>query len=605
MPRHSKPGQPRRGRDSDRRLAVQYEVSRVLATSEQLDTAAPELLRTVCAGLDWDLGQLWLVDRAGDRLSFLAAWHAPTIDEAAAAGLRHGGEFARGVGLPGQVWASCRPAWVSDLHRAGALPRLREAARAGIRSAFAFPVTTDNEVLGVLEFMSREPREADDDLLRGVVALGNQIGQFIERRMTERRLNAREALHRAVVETALDAIVAMDADGRITEFNPAAERIFGYARAEAIGRNMAELIIPPRFRAGHKEGLARYLATGEKRILGRRVELPAMRADGTEFPVELAITVVPGQSRAAFVGYMRDITDRRRAEEERTRLLASEREARGQAEAASRAKSEFLAVMSHELRTPLNAIGGYAELIELGVRGPVSDAQREDLARLRRSQKQLLAMINDVLNFAKVDAGQVNYEITEVSAGDVLADAESIVAPLVRERNLRYVNRAAGRRHVVRADRDKLQQIFVNLLTNAVKYTEPGGSITVDCSAEGGVVMIRVHDTGIGIAANRLPLIFEPFVQVNRRSSRPLEGIGLGLAISRDLARGMRGDLTVASAVGKGSTFTLTLPEAVRAEATAHRTVRRAHDASSQEPPRSHEAARAARSADTGGSRME
>jgi PAS domain S-box-containing protein len=568
MARDSKSGSARRRRDSDRRLAVQYEVSRVLATSEQLGDAAPELLRAVCEGLGWDLGQFWLLDRAGDRLRFLASWRSPAIDERAAAGLRHGGEFTRGLGLPGRVWASCRPAWISNLESDGTFPRLREALNAGIRSAFAFPVATDNEVCGVLEFMSRQPREPDEDLLRGVAALGNQIGQFIERRTTERRLNEREALHRAVVETALDAIVGMDADGRITEFNPAAERIFGYTRAEVIGRNMGELVIPPRYREAHREGLKRYLARGEPRILGRRIELPAIRADGTEFPVELAITVVPGQSRPAFVGYMRDITDRKRAEEERARLLASEREARGQAEAASRAKSEFLALMSHELRTPLNAIGGYAELIELGVRGPVTPEQREDLARLRRSQRQLLAMINDVLNFAKIDAGQVSYVMADVSAADVIADVESIVTPLVRARNLRYVNRAAGRRHVVRADRDKLQQILLNLLTNAVKYTEPGGSITVDCTADGGVVQIRVHDTGIGIPPDRVPVIFDPFVQVNRRFSRPLEGVGLGLAISRDLARGMNGDLTAVSTLGKGSTFTLALPGAASAQQT-------------------------------------
>ena len=596
MARDSKSGSAGRRRDSDRRLAVQYEVSHVLAGSERLDDAAPKILRAVCEGLGWDVAQFWVVDPARPRLCFVAAWRAQTIEEAAAAALRHGGEFARGEGLPGRVWASCRPAWIVDLARDPYFRRLREASSAGLRSAFAFPVTTDNHVRGVLEFMSREAREPDDDLLRAVASLGSQIGQFMERRTTERRLNEREALHRAVVETALDAIVGMDADGRITEFNPAAERIFGYTRAQAIGRDMGELIIPERYVVAHRQGLRRYLTTGEAHILGQRVELPAMRADGTEFPAELAITVVPGQTRPAFVGFMRDITERKRAEEERARLLTSERQARGQAEAASRAKSEFLATMSHELRTPLNAIGGYAELLELGVRGPITPEQREDLARLRRSQQHLLAMINDVLNFAKIDAGQVSYDITEVSAADVLADVEAIVTPLIRDRELRYVNRAAGRRHAMWADRDKLLQILVNLLTNAVKYTEAGGSITVDCHVEGAAVLIRVHDTGIGIPADRLPLIFEPFVQLNRRLSRPLEGVGLGLAISRDLARGMKGELTVTSTVGEGSTFTLTLPrvEEKRSAGSGRRS------AGSGRAP---EAARAARSGEAGGSR--
>jgi PAS domain S-box-containing protein len=370
----------------------------------------------------------------------------------------------------------------------------------------------------------------------------------------------RDAALEAILETALDAIVGMDADGRITEFNPAAERIFGVARAQAIGRHMRDLIIPARLRAAHQEGLRRYLETGEARILGKRVELPALRADGKELVVELAITVVPGGPRPAFIGFMRDITESKNAEAERTRLLASERAARAQAEVANRAKAEFLAVMSHELRTPLNAIGGYAELIELGVRGPVTAEQREDLARVRRSQQHLLAMINDVLHFAKIDAGQLQYNIAEVRAADILADLETIVGPLIRERNLRYVNRADGQRYAVRADRDKLLQILVNLLTNAIKYTQPGGSITIECDAEDGAVSIRVRDTGVGIPADRLSQIFEPFVQVNRGLHQPLEGLGLGLAISRDLARGMNGDITVVSGVGKGSTFTLTLP---------------------------------------------
>ena len=587
-------------RDSDRRLAVQYDVSRVLASTERLEDAAPQLLRVVCEGLDWDVGQFWVVDQTLDALCFLAAWRGPAVDERAAAGLRQTGEFARGVGLPGKVWESCQPAWIVDLGGDATYPRRREAAEAGVRSAFAFPVKTGSAVRGVIEFMSRQQREPDDDLLRAVVALGHQVGQFMERRSTERRLNEREAFHRAIVETALDAVVGMDADGRITEFNPAAERIFGFSRAEAIGRNMGELIIPERHRAPHLEGLQRYLETGEARILGQRVELPALRADGTEFPVELAITVVPGDRRPAFIGYMRDITDQKRAEEERTRLLASEREARGQAEAASRAKSEFLAVISHELRTPLNAIGGYAELLELGVRGPITQEQRDDLARLRRSQQHLLAMINDVLNFAKIDAGHVKYEIGDVDAADVLADVEAIVTPLVRDRELRYVNRVAGRRHSLRGDREKVMQILVNLLTNAIKYTEPGGSITVDCEAADGTVSINVRDTGTGIPADRLPLIFEPFVQVDRRFSRPVEGLGLGLAISRDLARGMGGDLTVVSAVGTGSTFTLTLPQVEETRATTGRGDRGRADKRAPGTARAAQAADAARSRDVG-----
>jgi signal transduction histidine kinase len=236
-------------------------------------------------------------------------------------------------------------------------------------------------------------------------------------------------------------------------------------------------------------------------------------------------------------------------------------EARVAAEAANRAKSEFLAVMSHELRTPLNAIGGYAELIELGVRGPVTPEQRADLARLQKSQRHLLGLINGVLNYSRVEAGAVQYAVREVPLGEVLAACEGMVAPQMRARRLTFAFGGCDPALTVRADEEKLQQIVLNLLTNAGKFTEPEGQVTLECAAAGiDTVAIRVTDSGHGIAPEQQARIFEPFVQVDARLVRMQEGVGLGLAISRDLARGMGGDLTVESRLGAGSTFTLLLP---------------------------------------------
>jgi PAS domain S-box-containing protein len=249
--------------------------------------------------------------------------------------------------------------------------------------------------------------------------------------------------------------------------------------------------------------------------------------------------------------------------------VATEREARAAAEraqeaaeAASRAKGEFLAVMSHELRTPLNAIGGYAELIELGIRGPVTDAQRADLARIQQSQRHLLGLINQVLNYTRVDAGAVRYDVADVPVADALGAAEALVLPQARARGLTLVLGDCQPGLVARADREKLQQVLLNLLSNAVKFTEPGGAVRVTCAERDGCVAISVADTGVGIAADKLSSIFEPFVQVDQRLTRPHEGVGLGLAISRELARGMGGDLTTESTPGVGSTFILTLPRA-------------------------------------------
>jgi signal transduction histidine kinase len=210
----------------------------------------------------------------------------------------------------------------------------------------------------------------------------------------------------------------------------------------------------------------------------------------------------------------------------------------------------------------LNAIAGYAELLAMGIRGPVTDQQREDLRRIQRSQRHLLSLINDVLNFAKLEAGHVELDLTEVPVQEALASVEALVAPQLRAKGLRYEHSACDPVLVARADPEKLRQILLNLLSNAIKFTRGGGQITVGCEAEGGHLLVTVRDTGRGIPADKLGAIFEPFVQVDRGLTSTQEGTGLGLAISRDLARAMEGDLTAESGLGVGSTFTLMLPRA-------------------------------------------
>lgn len=244
--------------------------------------------------------------------------------------------------------------------------------------------------------------------------------------------------------------------------------------------------------------------------------------------------------------------------------------AQGEAEAANSAKAQFLANMSHELRTPLNAIGGYAQLIQLGLRGPVTPTQVHDLERIQLSQAHLLGLINTILNYAKLEAGRVVYALTDVVLDDALVMAEALIDPQLRALNLEYHFVPCGDRDgspampmLVRADPEKLQQILLNLLTNAIKYTERGGQITLECRTQDGDAQVSVRDTGRGIPRDDLRSIFQPFVQVDRRLHSTETGVGLGLAISRELALGMGGDLTVESVVGVGSTFTLRLPLAV------------------------------------------
>ena len=219
-------------------------------------------------------------------------------------------------------------------------------------------------------------------------------------------------------------------------------------------------------------------------------------------------------------------------------------------------------MMSHELRTPLIAIGGYAQLLEMGVRGPVTAEQRDDLERIERSQRHLLGLINDVLNFAKLEAGRVQFAIGRVSMHDILLGVEALVLPQLHAKGLRYVDAGECRDIFVHADEEKARQVLINLLSNAVKFTPVGGEIRLACVADGPWVLTSVTDSGLGIPPDRLEAIFEPFVQVDRGLTSRQEGTGLGLTISRDLARHMGGDLTASSTVGSGSSFTLLLPRA-------------------------------------------
>lgn len=243
--------------------------------------------------------------------------------------------------------------------------------------------------------------------------------------------------------------------------------------------------------------------------------------------------------------------------------LARQRQA---ADEANHAKSNFLAVMSHELRTPLNAIGGYLQLLEMGVHGPISDPQRETLGRIDRSQRHLLRLINDVLNLSRIEAGRVDYSVETVGLSELVASVLPMCEPQAARKTI-AIESVVPRKLAAKADREKVQQILLNLLTNAIKFTPAEGNVCIEGHGGRDTVSLRVIDNGVGIPSEMVDKVFEPFVQVDASKSRSAEGTGLGLAISRDLARGMGGDLTLESEVGKGSIFELILPRAEAARA--------------------------------------
>jgi PAS domain S-box-containing protein len=311
-------------KQAERHARVQYAVSRVLAEARLQEEAIEQILQEIGQGLGWEMAAFWRVD--GDApaalLRHTRLWHddAHASEAASLRAVSQARSFAPGEGLPGRAWSRRAPVWLEDLGQEQ-LPRFSGGENFGLRAGVAFPLRSRGTILGVIELFSVRPRPADDSLLRVFSALGNQIGQFLERMQAEEAIRASEAHSRAILDTALDAIVTMDHQGRITEFNPAAERIFGYRRDDVVGLEMAERIIPPAYRDRHREGLARYLRDGDGPVIGNRFEITAIRSDGTEFPVELAINRIPGEGPPVFTGFIRDITQSKRAEEERLRLL--------------------------------------------------------------------------------------------------------------------------------------------------------------------------------------------------------------------------------------------------------------------------------------------
>ena len=366
-----------------------------------------------------------------------------------------------------------------------------------------------------------------------------------------------EGLYRLLVESVRDyAIFALDPEGHILTWNVGAERIKGYKASEIIGRHFS-IFYQPDEAAQQKPAMELEIATREGRY---EEEGWRVRKDGSLFWANVIITALrnPAGKVVGFGKVTRDLTERKEAQE---RALADARRI-AEVEASNRAKSNFLAAMSHELRTPLNAIGGYAELLAMGVRGPVTREQKEDLDRIRRSQLHLLAIINDLLNYSRIEAGRITYDIERVPVGPSLATVVEMMELLATGRQITLEFTPGTEEIAARADRAKLEQILVNLTSNALKFTNAGGFVVLSATAQERDVEIAVRDTGRGIPHDKLEEIFEPFVQVGRSLTHGNEGTGLGLAISRDLARAMGGEIGVESRLGEGSTFTLRLPRA-------------------------------------------
>ncbi|HET7051275.1 MAG TPA: PAS domain S-box protein [Solirubrobacteraceae bacterium] len=498
-------------------MRAELAVAQILAASAAGESLYPRLLAAIGESLGWDFGAWWEASDESGTLVCVETWRSGSLQDGDFDTLTRRTALALGVGLPGRVWATGAPAWIPDLREDPNFPRGAAAALAGLRSGFAFPVQSARIALGAIEMFCSRVHEPDEELLETMAILGSQLGQLIERGRAEREVRESNERRRAILEAALDCVITIDERGRVVEFNPAAERTFGYRSDEAIGTEMAELIVPPALRGRHRAGLSRLLATGEHRIIDRRLELTGMRSDGCEFPVELTVTRIDLPGPPLFTGYVRDITERKRAEAElrasRARIVDAGDEAR------------------RRLERDLHD-GAQARLVNLGL-----------ALRLARAKLEQPREAGPLLDEAIEELAQTTSELREFARG--------IHPAVLTEGGLAPALRALAARSRVPVQLGELPQFRVpssveatvyflvaEALTNATRYSG-ADRVEINIDAAHQRVRVEVRDDGRG-------------------GADPAVGSGLrGLA---DRVAALDGSFEVLSPTGVGTTLRAVIP---------------------------------------------
>lgn len=562
-------------KEAEQRQAAQYAVAQALADSSSLAEAAPQILAAVCRSLRWDLGTLWEIDSKQRVLRCVDLWHEPGLDLAAFERETHDAAFKTGTGLPGRIWQSREPAWISDALTDRNFPRAQTAAACGLHGAFGFPISLGQEVLGVIEFFSRQIRQPDAHLLAMFSAIGSQIGQFIERKRREaevQRLNKdlekrvkertaelsaanaalkeSEGRYRTVAEHTPAAIVVMDTQaGLFIEANENAVRLFGMPRDKLLKAGPVEL--SPEFQP---DGKSSTVSAGDKIRKALQGSTPVFewmhcRADGTNIPCEVRVARMPATGRELVIGAITDISARKKAEAELLSALEQEKE-------LSRLKSNFVNVVSHEFRTPLGVIMSAADILESYFERLRAEQRAEHLQDIRQAAMQMAKLMEEVLLLGRVESGRMECHPEAF-------DLPDFCRRLVDEQKSASGNRCPIRLELKlpskQADGDQavLRHIFNNLLSNAIKYSSPGKAVRFSVHKEDEEAIFEIQDHGIGIPPDDQKSLFEAFHRGSNVGEIP--GTGLGMVIVKRCLDLHSGQIACESRVGQGTTFVVRL----------------------------------------------
>ncbi len=529
-------------------------VRQVIVTANGWEQAAPALLASLCANLDWDLGQYWAVEGERHALSLRSSWHkegssASDLDDPA-----RNLSIEVGGGLVGRVWQSGVAAALDDL-AANDYEQASAERRAGLRAAVAFPVISGGHTIGVIELLGRSVRHTEDDLVTMLSTAGVEIGQFVQRAETTQALRRSEADHRAIYERSPIGIARVSGDGELLEGNPALLRMLEHDIETMRSQAWPDLLRAYDQAAGRAR-LAPLLAGITDQ---RSVQVRAATGGGRWLWLQMTATSIPDASgRPEHVLVMvEDVTTVRETQDRLAEALDSQRGANATLEKLDRTKTEFLSIVSHEFRTALTGIQGFSELIRDG--GLDTDEVRAYGGYIFNDADRVNRLIGDMLDLDRMESGRMSIRLAEVDINEVLTDvmtrASSSSAVIVD-----FKSDLDPRLPIVNGDRDRLVQVLSNLVNNAVKYSPDGGTVTLSTRSDGGFALVSVSDTGLGIPPDEIEHVFERFRRVRSGAAQSIPGTGLGLTIVKQIVEMHGGKIWVESAVGHGSAFHFTIP---------------------------------------------